>query len=459
MRIHRLILIAALTRSVPALAQGATVSGVVYDSIARAPLAGAMVQLVAPAAPALTATADSAGRYRIAGVPDGRYTIGFFHPMLDSLVVEPVLREVTVERGQSVRADLAIPGPARLRSAICGNQADSGAVLTGTIRNARDGSTVAGAEAVATWLEITLTPRGYVPGRPRRTVKANDTGWFALCNVPAGGVMTLSAGHGSDSSDVIDLEVPRAGYLRRDLYVGSSRTIVIGDTTRVDTAALAPRRVHLGDVRLTGTVMTAEGARPVAGAQVGIVNGPQARANERGEWTIVDAPAGTRVLEVRAVSYYPVRQAIDVMPGIAPVGVKVHTLKAMLDTVKVTASRLRGRDITGFLERSRAGPGRYITEERIARRAPREISEMFHMVPGMKLEGHVIKSLTVRGAFGRCRPTFFIDGSQFDLVTVDDIDDWIRPSDVAGIEIYTEHAPPQFQNAMSGCGSVVIWTK
>lgn len=101
----------------------ATVSGFVRDSIVHTPLAGAMVQLVASAGQgqaARSAVADSAGRYRIDSVPDGRYMLGFFHPMLDSLGIESPVREITVAGGTSLRVDLATPAPQQIRGAVCG---------------------------------------------------------------------------------------------------------------------------------------------------------------------------------------------------------------------------------------------------------------------------------------------------------------------------------------------------
>jgi hypothetical protein len=90
------ILLALSLSSVPpiAVAQSAArpssiaaVTGTVHDSISGGSLAGAMVQLVS----ADTATSfssavvsDSGGRFIFADVPDGRYAIGFLHPLLDS---------------------------------------------------------------------------------------------------------------------------------------------------------------------------------------------------------------------------------------------------------------------------------------------------------------------------------------------------------------------------------------
>jgi hypothetical protein len=45
-------------------------------------------------------------------------------------------------------------------------------------------------------------------------------------------------------------------------------------------------------------------------------------------------------------------------------------------------------------------------------------------------------------------------------LTADDIDGWVAPDEVAGIEVYMQGTvPAQFQPGLSDCGSIVIWTK
>ena len=449
-------------------APSATVTGVVHDSIAHAPLAGAMVQLVDATNPTRfgrAAVADSLGRFSIDSVPDGRYTIGFFHPMLDSLGLEPTLREVSVAGQRTVRADLATPSPARLRTAICGAGAsDSGAVVVGVVRDARDGAPLSGAALTAEWLEYSFTPKGLVRHMPRRTVTTKESGWFALCNVPSAGTVAIVASRGADSTDRIELQVPPEGFLRRELYVGATRTITVTDTAhRADSLAARPRRVHVGTGRLSGTVVAAVAGQPLTGAVVGIVEGPQTRANDRGEWTLADAPAGTRMLEVRAVGYYPERRMVDVVTGAASVRVSLSTLKAVLDTVRVTASRLSDRRGTGFAERSRGGSGRYLMPADIARRGTLNTTDLFRSMSGIRLDRTAFDSttITMRGSFaGLCVPAIYIDGMLMAGISADEIDNLVTPRDVLGIEIYLEATvPPQFQRAMSGCGSIVIWSK
>ena len=449
---------------------GATISGVVYDSIARTPLADAMIQLVAADNPALlgpTATSDAQGRYTLSDVPDGRYKLGFFHPMLDSLGVEAPLREVSVVEHRAVSADLAIPSPARLRAAICGKagERDAGAVIVGVVRDAVDGSSAAGVKVIGEWMEIAIDRGGMFRRMPTRTVTTRDNGWFAICNVPSGGTMSLMAIRGMDSTDRIEVLVPAEGFLRHELYIGTTRTIVTASAAKpADSIALTPRRAHTGDGRLSGTVVAVAGGKPLAGAQVSIAGGPHVSANERGEWTLTDAPMGTRMLEVRALGYYPERRRVDIVAGAAPVHVALSTFQAVLDTVRIRASRLADRHDSGFESRRRNGAGRYLTAQDIARRGSLFTSDIFRMISGVRVErdaGGFEKVFTMRGAFAeRCSPAVYINGHYMATQSADDVDSEMLPKDIAAIEVYSEASvPPQFQQGLSGCGSIVIWTK
>jgi hypothetical protein len=431
----------------------ATVSGVVFDSLARAPLAGAIVQLVGTdslAATARNAVSDSLGRYVIPQVPAGRYTIGFFHPMLDSLGLAPPLREVYVLGARPVRADIAIPAPARLRTALCGARGEptTGALVVGIVRTAADRAPAEGVTVTADWLEVTFRADGITRHVPRVAFATSASGWFAICNAPSGGALSLVASRGADSTDRIEYEVPTTGYLRRDLYLGGGRG------------------------RVSGTVVSAEGGQPLAGAQVRIAGGPTTRANDRGEWTLTDAPNGTRLLEVRALTYYPERSAVQVIDDAPPIRVSMTTLKAVLDTVRVVADRLRGGDVAGFQQRRISGVGQYLTESDIARRNPLATSDLFRMIPGVRVEPDGFQhKIQLRGAFTPwCSPALYIDGQytgglaggglNSGTLSAEDVDAWLSPRRVAGIEIYTEStAPPQFHQGLSDCGSIVIWRK
>lgn len=449
-------------------APGAIVSGVVHDSIARSPLAGATVQLVGdnPASFVRTVVSDSLGRFALGAVEAGRYKMGFFHPMLDSLGVEAPLREVRVDGQRPVRSDLAIPSPARIRTAICGptRARDSSSVLVGIVRDGREGNPVSRVTVKAEWLEFSFSSNGLVRRIARLVAITGETGWFAMCDVPNAGTLELTASRDADSTDLIEVQLSSAGFVRRDLYLGPPLARLAIDTTRrADAVAPAQRRLSLGDARLTGTVIAAAAGRPISGAQVSITAGPQTRANERGEWALSDLPVGTRMLEIRAVGFYPERRPVNIVAGAPPVRVALSTLRAVLDTVRIVAARVRGRDIRGFLERTRSGAGRYMMPEDIARRQPLVTSDLFRVFPGLRVDrtplGEVM--LTMRGTFeDACVPAFYLDGHRMRNLSAGDIDTWVHPKEIAGIEVYSgPGTPPQFHEGMTDCGSIVIWTK
>ena len=450
----------------------AEVHGTVYDSIAGKPLVGALVQLVAAdtgASYGHTAVSDSLGAYRFVDAPSGRFTLGFYHAVLDSLGLEPLLRTITVAAGGSARADLSTPSTARLRMAICGapTPQNSGAVVMGFVRNATDRAPASGVTVIAEWLELSFGAGGMNRRTPRRLATTRETGWFAICHVPSPGSMTLMATRGADSTATIQVEDSRSGFLRRELYLGAARVVATAppprDSTLKDSTALQVRRVHVGDGRLSGTVRATSDGRPLAGAQISILDGPHTRSNARGEWTLTDAPPGTRLLEVRAVGYYPERRTVDIVESVAPLRIALATFKSVLDTMKISATRTVDLNLVGFQERRRSSVGRFLTPRDIAVRQPFVTSEIFRSVPGLFLDRTMDaeEKVMMRGLFeDRCEPAIYINGQWMNGLTSGDLDGFIRPNDIAGIEVYMAgQVPAQFQPGLGGCGSLVFWTK
>ena len=450
----------------------AIVSGTVYDSLAKRPLADAMVQLVASDSQARfgqTVTSDAKGMFQFTDVPDGRYMLGFLHPVLDSVGLEPIVKELVVANQQTMRVALSTPSPVRLRATICGpaTPANSGGLLVGTVRRANDHKTASDVAVVAEWIEYSIGRGGVSRRTPRKVATTGSNGWFAICNVPSPGSMTLVATRGRDSTDVIEVDVTADGYARRELYLGTARTVTVGDTTRAaatrdSTLRAAPRQIHVGDGHISGRAIAQENGQPLAGAQVQVVGGPQTRANERGEWSLNDAPTGTRVIEVRAVGYYPTRQVVNVVDRAPPVHVELLTFKAVLSTVKVTASYDRYRRLEEFKERSKTGVGRFMTAEDIAARRLIVSSDLFRNMSGIYLDGTSVDAMVSMRSITseNCTPTFYLNGMRMEALAVGDIDAMVRPSEIAGIEWYMPGtAPLEFQPAMTGCGSILIWTK
>ncbi|MDQ8153090.1 MAG: carboxypeptidase regulatory-like domain-containing protein [Gemmatimonadota bacterium] len=483
MRFGRIVLALLLTQvagaQAPAVSPtpGARIHGVVYDSIARVPLAGAWVQLAAVegrAASARTVLSDSFGRYAFDDVVEGRYALGFHHALLDSLGIEPRLHSLTVVARRAARVDLAVPSGPTLGAIICRAAAGvdatvmlGGATVVGVVRDARSGAPAADATVSGEWMEISFRAEGTERRRPRLVVSTGANGWFALCNAPIGGTMFLQAARGADSTDMIEAVVPKDGFLRRDLFLGAARVVsAVPSSPVADSIVMAPRLMRVGDGRLRGAVVSAAAGRPLAGAMVRLADGPATRADERGEWTLGGLPAGTRTLEVRAVGYYPLRRVVDVIDGASAVRLALNTFQAVLDTVKIVARYTDDRWDSGFERRQRSAMGRTFTGDDLRKRGVIETSDIFRNVPIVRRAGDL---LLMRSAFKfvpggdadhSCIPSVFLNGMNLFQASASEIDMLVPPAKVRAIEIYDESfVPPQFQQAMSGCGSIVIWTK
>lgn len=434
-----------------------SVSGVVTDSIAKMPLRGAIVQLAPDSGVERHAVSDSLGRFLFESVPPGHYRIGFLHPLLDSIGLEPTIREFSALSAGPVRIDLAIPAPARIREAMCRSRTQGKAVITGFVRDARSGEPVVGASVAADWLELTFEKGGIQRVMPRSDAITKANGWFALCNVPSDGIMGLFATRGPDSTDVLDVHVPENGFLHHDLYLGGT---------------------HGG--RLIGTVVSAVTGEPVAGAQISISGALLIRADARGAWSVENLPLGTRLMDVKAVGFYPEQRGVNVTANPAPIRVSLSNLRAVLDTVRVRAARLQDKRESGFEDRRRRGGGLYLTAQDIARKRAHTTADLFIGLRGIRtgfasdtllsdvnalVDADSMKTtarrILMRGTAGDlCAPSIYLNGLYVDRIDVDDLDSWARPSEISGIEIYSEAtAPVEFQRIGKGCGSIIIWTK
>ena len=467
-----LLLVAAPARAQDPAAPGptpiTTVRGVVHDSIAGVPLVGATVQLASienPAAFIRVADTDLRGRFRVDSVPPGRYMIGFLHPMLDSLGLDPPLRMVTIADTAEVTADLAIPAPAQLRLALCGPRTagDSGALVLGAVRDAQARTGVGGVTVSLRWLELAVGRQGITAEDGHASATTQESGWFALCDVPRATPLALSVSRGGDTTMTLEVTVDGSGFLRRELYLGAPPVVVVEQADDDPASALPPRTVQTGEGRLAGTVVSSTG-QPLRDAIVGIMDGPQARTNDSGEWSLAGLPTGSRMLEVRALGYYPERRMVDVIPGAPPVRIALATFRSVMDTVRVTASRLYDRDRTGFQGRRRSGAGHYVTPEDITRRRPVMTSDLLRTLPNIQLRhragGRMGNTILMRGTFaGTCSPGVYIDGMRLDGADTADIDSWVRPEELAGMEIYSVATVPAQYQTLNGCGAILLWTK
>lgn len=441
------------------------VTGTVYDSVAGKPLSGALVQMALGHATghAYNATSDSTGLYRLEGLPPGRYTATFFHPVLDSLGLQPMTSTVDVRAGAITHRDFAVPSPRTIWTAACHSSSrnDSTALLLGSVRDASTDAPEGGSVVAVMWYQLVISG-GKLYSRPQqRATRATESGQYAVCGVPTGISVGVRAQHGAAASGVVQITLPARGILRQDLHVGlADSTVVIA----ADSAKGIPNETieQRGTARLVGTVRRT-GGQPLHGAQLSILGTTQrAVTDERGSFEITGLAPGTFTLEARFLGFAPKDVAVDLVAH------RTRYVAVVMDqpVVALQAVTIYGhptaRDPNGFYERVKSGMGRYFTRQDIERRNPFRLSDMFTAMAGVSVYqvgafGHRV--VMGGGAHGNCVPTVYVDGVRLAMAGEGDIDSILPTYEVAGIEVYRNdlEAPPQYR-ASSGCGSIVIWT-
>lgn len=447
------------------------VSGVVFDSVSKRPLEGAVVQLVATLDPARgrTVLSGANGAYSFEAIPTGTYLVGFYHAVLDSLGIEPPLLRVEARSEGDVRAPLAVPSAGTLLARLCGATAarDSTGVFLGYVRSALGRSAGRTAEVRVQWSEISVGAKGIVRSTPAIHVETSDVGGFAICGIPTGGSVLARAWTGTDSSGFVDLEVPPNGLLRRDLFIGQSTLFAV----QPDSNAAAPdsagpmTTVLRGRGALRGTVRRS-GGDPIDGARLVFWgSGAQVASGADGAYTMQQLPAGTYTLEARALGFLPHRRAVDIMDGDEVVAdVVLESFRTMLDTIRVTTTRLyTSPQQAEFERRKRFGFGYFMDEDAIEKRNPMFMADLFRMTPGITItRGQSFgDQVLMRGrgfSGGYCAPAVFVDGIRA-YGSDGNIDQIVNPQEVRALEVYTRASsmPAQFQT-MEGCGSIVVWT-
>ncbi len=199
----------------------ARVSGVVFDSVAARPLTGAIVQLVPAAerAVALSVQTDQSGSFAFDSLGAGRYLLGFFHPLLDSLGLAAPITVIDIRVSGAMRVPLATPSARTLVTNLCGPRAlaDSTGAFIGYVRSATDAMGRPKAQVRVSWSELVIAADGIRRTAPSVQGEASDAGGLALCGIPIGGQVVARAWSGTDSSGFAELDVPSNGLRRRDL--------------------------------------------------------------------------------------------------------------------------------------------------------------------------------------------------------------------------------------------------
>ena len=443
-----------------------TVSGTVTDSTTGARLGGAIVQLSRLDDPSVgfAATADSAGHFRVAGVPPGRYALGFFHPRLDELSLRAPVRAVDVGDGAAVTADLGVPSPATVYAAVCRNGAPDGALLMGFVRDADSGVAIPMAAVSAVWSALRLDDRGLRNDRRILNVRSDSAGRFVMCGLPGDGYVRVQAATGAsslaDESGEVTLAMEAGQTTWRNLTVGRGDAvrIVAGDDSALAVAAgAAVPHFRRGSARLTGRVRRRDGG-PQPDAQV-LVDGTgvTASTDAQGAFSLDNLPAGTNTVLVRALGYPPSSAVVDLASGRTDtVAVSLGARQPVLEAQNIYGKQTDRSAMEGFLKRSHGGTGHFITPEQLSKHFALDITDYLRTVPGVRIvpDGGFGGTVVLRD----CTPSVFVDGAYL-ADGASDLSMIVSSADVAGIEVYSSPTTTPLEFSRRGCGSVVVWTR
>lgn len=448
-----------------------SVTGVVFDSLARIPLAGAEVRFTAMADPSgrtvFASRSDSTGRFEMAAMPPGRYAGAFSHVAVDSLGLERAPLMVTLRPGAQV-VSLGGPSESTIRRSLCPGTRGDNAVLFGRVTGVRTGQPLLGARVLVTRTDVAIVGRSAIRQPVTEAVDVGDDGAWVICRVPVNTPLQVRAVTGADTTGAVPLRFTRTALRHVALTLGTARREVVrrgGAAGEPGAGVLAWR----GPARLSGTVVNPRGV-PLAGARVQVVEAErEVVTNEAGAWSIDSLPEGTQLLEVRAIGFEPMRPVVQVGERTPPLEVRMMHRTITLDEVVVRGSY--EQNLEQFEQRRRSSAsGFFLAPEEIRRKPPTQV--MAHLLfdyRDVSVKCGVPSNCTVVMFTGRvrdcpptrdctreeCTPSLYVDG----LPQPDRDFSRFTASQVAAIEVYpSQWVPPQFAEARQTCGAVVVWT-
>lgn len=161
------------------------VRGLVFDSVAGAPLADADVQIASrdSAGPVFRGTTDSTGHFRIGDLPSGRFVIGFYHDALTALGLDAPMRALDLAAISAVTVDIGVPSAAVVLAARCsGAVADARTgMLAGFVRDAVRGTPARGATVTVEWRAIALDSGNLHTVLEHAAATVRSDGTYRLC--------------------------------------------------------------------------------------------------------------------------------------------------------------------------------------------------------------------------------------------------------------------------------------
>lgn len=336
-------------------AQTGTVVGTVYDSIAGRALSDAAVFLWDTP---YRGVSGEDGHFRIEDVPEGEYTILFFHTRLGEMGVSAGPRPVAVRPGQEVEIQLATPSMPTVINSRClaEDRPEGTGAVAGQILDGQSDVSLGGSSVTLSW---------DVPGsRSPETIdlRAKSDGWYYSCAVPADVPILLAAEFIGRQGARREVTVPEDGFTEAPVNLFSYRP-----------------------TRITVRLVDAISSEPVEGAEAWL-RGTDFRAlsNANGGFVFENVPAGAYMLMTDHLAYGMRMDTLDVPEGLRlMVEMKLDTRPIKIAPITVTVEAAPVRSV-------RARGGIVITSQQIdkVRQRARDASDILR---SLHLPGILVK--------------------------------------------------------------------
>ena len=373
-------------------AQFGAITGTVIDSLHGRPLAGAQISVEGFNSLAMT---DSAGRFRIDSVPPGKYRIGVFHPLLDSLALSIASPQLQVSADSTLSVIFATPSTVTFIRLVCGPiQIDTMAgigpsVVEGRVLDAETDAPAGGIKVSLNWTEVQAGASVGVHRIQReRDTTSGPAGDFRFCHLPPNLSGVARAASSATDSSAVSRPLTLGGHLVTTLVLhvpGKAKPALNGtNSSSHGTASDGSAAPAAGSV-LTGRVTRADGTGPFAGARVTVFGSSASTvSDDSGRFTLHDLPSGSRTLAVRAIGWQPVLMPVDLaMHTPLHVAVPLQTRTADLQAVVVTGTFNASLKRVGFASRQHTGVGRFLGPADIQKRDAFEFADILDGMPGL----------------------------------------------------------------------------
>jgi hypothetical protein len=353
-----------------AASRRAVVEGVVFDSIANVPLAGAHVFLDGTS---YETTSDADGRFRMEDLPAGRYHAAFLHPRLDSLDLLPQRREVELSLEAPAQIELAIPSRLGLLAQRCeAQQRDLGTgAVVGIVRNDVLDLPLAGVEVVVSW-----------PGGRASSV-TDAHGAYRVCVAPLGAPLTVAAqvprGYtriAGGEEGRIDLRLEAETVAFQDLGLSIAHTVARSPQQTFATAA--------GRTEVRGRLLDAESGAPIQGAVVRIDGVGTAQTTDRqGRFFLRELTPGAHSLEVQHLAYGTASRPLSVGGG----GIVEVELRLAQTAIDVPGLTVVARSAADEIRRRSGTRSDLFTRDELAEfeRTAQHMGDVVRRFPGLRV--------------------------------------------------------------------------